>query len=90
MNERSISLGKVVTIVLWLLVSAFMLAAWVAWMAGAPDRLPGLLGLTAGAIAPVAAVAHIHGYVARTCRLIRLVHGVGSQPEDEPGLRAIV
>lgn len=81
--ERYVSTTKVSIYVLWSLAFGLIAVAWIV-AAIDPSKYDGLgygLALTAGVIAPAAAVCHVKKYLLSLTTLIRLTAGL--QPEDE-------
>jgi hypothetical protein len=76
MNEQYVSRLAIGATVAWATVFLLTGAAWVAALVR-PEQVPiwGMLALTAGVLAPLAAVLTIRRYVVRVCRLIRNTRG---------------
>lgn len=86
MQERQITLGKLVTIGLWTGVVALIGAGWLAHL-GANDTLAQMLGLTACATSAAAAACQVRCYVMRLARLVRATAGLRSEPEPLQSVR---
>lgn len=89
MNEQYVSRLAIAAAVMWGLVGALMVGAWVVLMSTQPGaRAIGLLLATSGcALSAFAAVLSIRRYAARICGLIRNLHGVNAS--DGEGLRVL-
>lgn len=72
MNDSLVSHPAIAATCLWTTVGVLIAAAWVLRIVS-PDlwHWSALFGLTAGALAPVAAVAHIKVYSVRVGNLVR-------------------
>jgi hypothetical protein len=71
---------------LWFVVSAFLAAAWLV-IAFDLEGLGYMLALTAGVLAPMAAVAHLRIYTERVCNLIRNTASHDSQAGQVRSMR---
>lgn len=90
MNESFVPRQAVIAWSLWFLVGTLTLLGWIAMAASSATNLDArhaafTLLLTAGILAPAAAVAHIRLYTVRVCNLIRNTNGL-AQRDD---LRAV-
>lgn len=77
MIETTVSVARLSAIVAWCVVSSLMTAAWVVGLFG-PWNVSALLALTAGALAPFAALIHVRCYFAKMSALIHVA------PDREP------
>ena len=76
-QENYVSTVKITAIALWACAGALLGVAWVFVMfPGLPSEAGWLLALTAGVVAPVAAVAHIKLYAMKVTCLIRVTSGM--------------
>lgn len=71
MNDTSISVAKMVTILLWMAAGLLLAASWLTMAAGGRWHVAALLGVTATIVAIVAAVGHCRWYLLRLSALIR-------------------
>jgi hypothetical protein len=71
---------------LWLVVCGFLAGSWLA-VALDFEGLGYMLALTAGVLAPAAAVAHIRIYTERVCNLIRNTSGTDSYERQVRSVR---
>ena len=94
-QENYVSTVKIVAVALWAASFALMGAGCVIVAVPAlPTNLGWLLALTAGVVAPVAAVAHIKMYALKVTSLIRVTSGMHrvdspSGPSEGSGLRVM-
>lgn len=81
MHEQFVSRASIVAFLLWFLVAALLVAAWVVAIL-APDHfvIAGMLAATALALSAVAATAHIRLFACRLSRLVRV--GTGLEGEN--------
>lgn len=63
MNQSYFDTARVWTSVAWAVVTALVLAGWIAMMAGAPEEWAYMLALTSGVAAPFAATLHVKTYL---------------------------
>lgn len=96
MQESYISRTKLVVVVLWTAVIALMVGAWGAMCTLAtwdPSLAVAMLALTAGVLAPVAAVAHLRVYHMKVAQLVRITGGLAPQvpsgSDEAVGLRSV-
>jgi hypothetical protein len=76
-QEHYVSTVKMTAVGLWAAAIALILAAWIIVLVpGLPTQAGWLFALTAGVIAPAAAVAHIKLYAMKTTALIRVTSGL--------------
>jgi hypothetical protein len=91
-QEHYVSTVKIVAISLWATAFALMgVGAILVLVPALPANLGWLLALTAGVVAPVAAVAHIKLYALKVTSLIRVTSGLQapSGPSEGSGLRVM-
>jgi hypothetical protein len=83
-QEHYVSTVKIVAISLWATAFALMgMACVIVAIPALPTNLGWLLGLIAGVVAPVAAVAHIKLYALKVTSLIRVTSGL-PRLDDSP------
>jgi hypothetical protein len=83
-QEHYVSTVKIVAISLWATAFALMgMACVIVAIPALPKNLGWLLGLIAGVVAPVAAVAHIKLYALKVTSLIRVTSGL-PRLDDSP------
>jgi hypothetical protein len=76
-QENYISTVKITAIALWATTLALMLCAWgFVMFPGLSEKAGWLIALTAGVLAPAAAVAHIKLYALNVTSLIRVTSGL--------------
>lgn len=80
MHEQFVSRASLAAFLLWFLVAALLIAAWVVAIVNpASFIIAGMLAATALALSAVAATAHIRLFACRLSRLVRVTKGIESQ-----------
>lgn len=89
-QEHYISGATLLATALWGITGGMILAAWGMAALGGSGTIAEGLALTASALAPVAAVAHVRIYIQKVCRLIRTTAGLTAPPREEGTLPKLV
>ena len=71
MQETYVNRTHLIAWTLWSTVTAILVASWLVLEFADEDEVAFMLALTAGVLAPAAAVAHLRVYTERVCNLIR-------------------
>lgn len=86
MNDSTVETSKLITALLWTLVSLLGLAAWVTWAAGTEDVWM-MLAFTACATSAVAATSQIRCYTLRVCGMLRAKQDLAEHFDSVRSLR---
>lgn len=72
MNDAEVSMGKVVTVALWIVTLLLLTASWIIMAADGDWHVAALLGLTSTVAAAAAAISQCRWYLLRLSGLIQL------------------